>query len=105
MEQELWNEDDERMQDDADWDEDHAYEYEEEAAEDWDFYAFQQSSSSFHTVRTRILLTHTQRIGATSYTLRKEKERHPKVGILFFSRKNPKARAKAKEKACQGIFC
>jgi hypothetical protein len=52
-----------------------------------------------NTARTRILLTRTQRTGATSYTFRKEKERHPKVGILFFSLKDPKARAKAKEKA------
>ncbi len=44
MEQDLWNDDDECMQDGADWDEDHAHE--EEATADWDFYAFQQSSSS-----------------------------------------------------------
>ncbi len=102
MEQDLWEEDFEGMKDDVDWDEDHGHE--EEAAEDWDFYVFQQSSSSFplalrNTARTITLLTRTQLRGVTNCIRRKEKERHPKAGILFFSLKAPKARAKVKEKA------
>jgi hypothetical protein len=45
MEQDEWDEDFEGMRNGADWDENHGYG--EEAAEDWDFYAFQQSSSNF----------------------------------------------------------
>jgi hypothetical protein len=55
--------------------------------------------AQLNTARTRTSLTRTQGKGATNCTLRKEKERHPKVGILFFSLKVPKARAKVKEKA------
>ncbi len=41
--------------------------------------------------------TLTRRRDATSCTLRKGRGRHPKAGILFFSLKAPKERAKAKE--------
>jgi hypothetical protein len=63
MEQDLWNDNDEYMQDDADWDEDYAHE--DEPAADWDFYAFQQSSNSFPPCTTQyckdknIAYTHT----------------------------------------------
>jgi hypothetical protein len=52
-----------------------------------------------NAARTRTFLTCTQLRGVTSCTRRKEKDCHPKVGILFFSLKAPKARAKVKEKA------
>jgi hypothetical protein len=51
------------------------------------------------TARTRTFRTRTPQRGATNCTLRKEKERHPKVGALFFSQKATKAKAKGKEKA------
>jgi hypothetical protein len=51
MEHDLWEEYFEGMKEDADWDKNHGYE--EEPAEDWDFYAFQQSSSSFAPCTTQ----------------------------------------------------
>jgi hypothetical protein len=51
MEQDLWEEDFEGMEKGADWNEDQ--EHEDEAAEDWDFYAFQQSSSGFSPCTTQ----------------------------------------------------
>ena len=51
------------------------------------------------TVKTRIFRTRTPQRGATNCTLQKEKERHPKVGALFFLQKVTKAKAKGKEKA------
>jgi hypothetical protein len=51
------------------------------------------------TARTRILHTLTPLRGATNCTLRKEKERHPKVGALFFLQKVTKAKARGKETA------
>ncbi len=51
------------------------------------------------TVRTRTFRTRTPRRGATNCTHQKEKERHPKVGALFFSHKVSKAKARGKEKA------
>ncbi len=100
MEQDLWEEDSEVMNDEADWGENQ--EFEEEAAEDWDFYAFQQSSSSFspcNTARTRTSRIRTPLRGVTNCTHQKEKERHPKVGVLFISLKALKAKARGKEKA------
>jgi hypothetical protein len=52
-----------------------------------------------NTARTRTFRTHTPLRGATNCTHQKEKERHPKVGALFFSPKALKARARGKEKA------
>jgi hypothetical protein len=51
------------------------------------------------TARTRIFRTRTPQRGATNCTLQKEKERHPKVGALFFLQKVTKAKARGKEKA------
>ncbi len=50
------------------------------------------------TARTRILHTLTPQKGATNCTLRKEKERHSKVGALFFLQKVTKAKERGKEK-------
>jgi hypothetical protein len=52
-----------------------------------------------NTARIRTSRTLTRRRDATSYTLRKGRDRHPNAGILFFSRKALKERKKAKEKA------
>ncbi len=51
-----------------------------------------------NTARTRTSRTLTQLRGATSCIHQKEKERHPKAGVLFFSPKAPKAKARGKEK-------
>jgi hypothetical protein len=51
MEHDLWNDDPENMEEEADWG--NTLEHEGEAAEDWDFYAFQQSSSSFSPCTTQ----------------------------------------------------
>ena len=51
-----------------------------------------------NTARTKTFLTRTQLKGVTNCIRRKEKEHHPKAGILFFSLKAPKARARVKEK-------
>jgi hypothetical protein len=52
-----------------------------------------------NTARTGTFLTRTQLRGVTNCAHQKEKERHPKVGILFFSLKALKAKARVKEKA------
>jgi hypothetical protein len=52
-----------------------------------------------NTARTRTFLTRTQLRGVKNCTHQKEEEHHPKVGILFFSLKAPKAKARVKEKA------
>ncbi len=52
------------------------------------------------TAKTRTFRTRTPQRSATSCTLQKEKERHPKVGALFFLQKKvTKAKARGKEKA------
>jgi hypothetical protein len=51
MEHDLWDDDPEIMDEEADWGD--TQELEEEAAEDWDFYAFQQSSCSFAPCTTQ----------------------------------------------------
>ncbi len=51
-----------------------------------------------NTARTKIFPTRTQLRGITNFTHRKEKELHPKEGILFFLPKVPKAKARVKEK-------
>ncbi len=51
------------------------------------------------TARTRTFRTRTPQRGATKCTHQKEKVHHPKVGALFFSQKDPKAKARGKEKA------
>ncbi len=51
MEQDSWDENSDAMNDELDWGE--SQEFEDEAVEDWDFYAFQQSSSSFSPCTTQ----------------------------------------------------
>jgi hypothetical protein len=51
MEHDLWDDDPEIMDEESDWGD--TQELKEEAAEDWDFYAFQQSSSSFAPCTTQ----------------------------------------------------
>jgi hypothetical protein len=102
MEHDLWNDDPGVMEEEADWGD--TLEHEGEAAEDWDFYAFQQSSSSFSPCTTQYCkdknISHTHST-ESCYKLhhQKEKERHPKAGALFFSQKVTKAKARGKEKA------
>ncbi len=52
-----------------------------------------------NTARTRTFRTHTPLRGTTNCTHQKEKERHPKLGALFYSLKALKAKARGKEKA------
>ena len=52
-----------------------------------------------NTARTRTSRTLTQLRGLANCTHQKEKERHPKAGVLFFSPKAPKVKTRGKEKA------
>jgi hypothetical protein len=108
MEQDLWEEDYVGMKDEEIWDDDHAQE-EDEAASDWDFYSFQQSSSTFppcttqHCKDKNIAHTHTNE---RCYKLHpsKGKGASPKGrnSLLFTKGSKGKGKNKGKGKGKQG---